>query len=109
MLLTGIPGATEVKGSALMFSTYLVRKSIVKACSFAFRSQTWLVRMAERQAVKQMPNRPNATEASTNVKAAMPLALRLRVWPGPVCDGGLFSRLIEAIPVPRKKTNLFHA
>src|SRR5580658_7885784 len=71
----GNPGATEVKGSALMFSTYLVRKSIAKACSFAFLSQTWFVTTADMQTVKQSPNIPKATMHSTNVNAAT-----LPVW-----------------------------
>src|ERR1700676_1426211 len=71
----GNPGATEVKGSALIVSIYLVRKSIAMACSFAFLSQTWLVTMAARPAAAQMPKIPKATVASTNEKAAAPVVL----------------------------------
>src|SRR5271157_2177586 len=81
----GNPGATDAKGSALMFSTYLVRKSIAIASSFAFLSQTWLVTIAARQAATRIPNSPTATVASITENAATPLVLRIpaRACPHP--------------------------
>src|ERR1700678_1563125 len=105
----GSPGAIEVKGSALMFSTYLVRKSIAIAYSLAFLSQTWLVTMADRPAAKKIPTRPNAIVASTNENAATPLVRQdpARAWPDSCISD--FAELPGANLLPWKNDRFFHA
>jgi hypothetical protein len=71
----GNPGATEVKGNALMFSVYLVKKSIAMASSFAFLTDTWLTTIDERHAAVKSTMIPKAIMASTSVKAAIRLPL----------------------------------
>jgi hypothetical protein len=64
----GDPGATEVKGSDLIFSTYLVRKSMVIASSLAFRTAIWSTNREQRHAAVMIAKTPTVIMASTNVK-----------------------------------------
>ena len=91
--LMGCPATSDVKGNALRFSAYLVRKSIAIASSFAFLTDTWLTTMVERQAAVKSTMTPNAIMASTKVIAATPLLLRI---PEHRCRSPLRSRRFEA-------------
>ena len=74
-MLMGCPTVSEVKGNALMFSVYFVRKSMTIASSFAFRTETWLTIIEVRQAAVKNTMIPRAIIASTRVKAAAFLSL----------------------------------